>query len=169
MTVNLTQETKKLLNRKTGEFEDKDIMWIPTTLKKKKEQIEDQFKTVNKVDQTDKVTDATVKAAKARLTGFLSFQPDDEFFGTSQMFVDEGQDDSVTVLTPQQVAAKTKGNTKPKGGKKKKLEDISTLRVRQATKLLPHLRLLNGMFLDVRTKWEAFRILAVSCRKLTVA
>ncbi|CAE7941739.1 unnamed protein product, partial [Symbiodinium necroappetens] len=153
----IEKESRKLLNRKTGLFEDKDIMWIPTTLKKKKEQIEDQFKKVNKVDQTDKVTDATVKAAKARLTGFLSFQPDDEFFGSSSIFVDEGQDDSVTVLTPQQLNAKARANTKAKAGKVKKPEDISTLRVKQATKLLPHLRLLNGMFMDVKTKWESFR------------
>ncbi|CAE7215695.1 unnamed protein product [Symbiodinium sp. CCMP2592] len=83
------------------------------------------------------------------------------------MLVDEGQDDDVCVLTPQQVSAKAKA-TKGKGGKKqKKPEDLATLRVRQATKLLPHLRLLNGMFLDVKSKWEEHADVLQTYRRLT--
>ena len=77
-------------------------MWIETDLTRHKEHIKDRAKVVEKDDESDKVSDATLKAAHNRLTGFLSSAADDAHF-RSASFVDSGGDDEVAILTHQQM------------------------------------------------------------------
>ena len=122
-----TQAVVDFLDRKTGKWEKREALYIPTVVAKSKKEISDQIRAVDRLDASNKTDQTSVKSAQKRLSGFLKLDVEDEFFTSSRFKLVVGEDNP-QLMTTAEIVEKEKekdgknqgkqNKNKRKGGKK---------------------------------------------------
>lgn len=76
--------TRKVLNRKTGKFEEQDMMYVDVGGVARKEQIASEKKQASVVHTRANPDDKAVQQAKSSAIAFLTMAPEDDFFAATR-------------------------------------------------------------------------------------
>ena len=82
--------TKKILNRKTGTYEDHLCMYIDIGLEASKDQVAAEKRQASVVSTKSNADAKTVQRAKSEVLTFLSMSGDDQFFAVSWLIEPTG-------------------------------------------------------------------------------
>lgn len=86
MNPNIEKCTMKVLNRKTGRYEDTECMYIDVSHGIRKEQIAAQKRQTATVTTKANPTQKNIERSTTSVLSFLSMQADDEFFSATRVY-----------------------------------------------------------------------------------
>lgn len=128
--------TRKVYNRKTGEMEDRQCVWVQTAMSREKYEEEANQRSVQLKQISKDPSEAQIKEASMRVASFVSHDCESDFLSSAKLY--DFQDDWTNftdVGGPNCTAAKArrKGNNKAKGNTK--LVDVTQLRTKFTVKI----------------------------------